>query len=1042
MTHVTGGRERFGGRLSRNNSVMAGPSRGARRLGQLAGFAVRRRRWVVAGWLLLAGVLTLAVPRLEDVVARDSTPFLPPSSPSISAFEHMDAAFGAGDGESIAFVVLADDGFAHDDADQAYYRQLVQRLRSDDRHIADLQDYATRPQLREALLSEDGDATYLPIAMRHPVGSPTGRSDVDWLREQVAHGKPDDVTGYVTGDVASIADMSESIENSIALVTVVTVVIIIVILLLLYRSLIVPLVPLATIGVALMVARALVSLMGESFLPVSTFTGTFVTALVLGAGTDYTVFLISRFHESMRDGTAAAGSVVEAIRRIGPVVVASGFTVIIGSAAMVFAALGLFNTTGPAIAVAVAVTLAVGLTLTPALMAMLGDRIAPKPRPAGRSRWYAVGAMVARRPGPLLLASTLFLLALAAFWPTLTPTYDTRSLIPASMPSAQGYETLGRHFPDRELNPDYVLLDSDHDMRTTRDLAVLDQVAASLAKVPGVTGVRGVTRPQGEPIPQAQLPNQLDDVGRRLGAAEDKLRGGGSGVDRLSDGAQRLSGGADRISDGTDRATDAVDQFLAGLARERSGLSAAVDGAGDAQAGADALRAGAFRLADGAARRAQADQARGARPRHDLPATLSNDSICTDVDQICNTSRIYLGRIWRGERDQLLPGLAQAADAAERIGRGDGDLASGLGEMQDGLRKARAGIDRLESGEREFRRRLSQLSDGADALAAGAAKLPPGVHRLKRASDRLADGLARASSYLTGTADSAQAADISAFYLPASALDDPRFALARDYYLSDDGRTARFMVFTKDNDSRIGAERDAVDRAVTDTPLAGSPVAVTGPHGGVRRHPRAGPPRPAARRADDAGDRLRHPRAAAAGARRAALPAGVRGALVRRGDGRHRDRLAAPARAADRLHHTTAGVRDPRGGRRRLQHPPDVAGAGGVGARDRARASRARSAATGGVITSAGLIFAGTFVAMLSSPVLGLKETGFAIAPGSCSTRSSCAPFLVPSAAALLGRWNWWPSDRRGSRSVSAVLGGLRRRPAAAGTDRDLARVN
>src|SRR5205085_5414558 len=153
---------------------------------------------------------------------------------------------------------------------------------------------------------------------QHPVGAPKADQDVAWLRDQVANGRPDGVHAYVTGDVASIADMTSEISASIARVTIVSVVIIIVILLLLYRSPLLPLVPLATIGIGLVVARGVVSLLGMSFLPVSTYTAMFVTALVLGAGTDYTVFLISRFHEAMRAGRGPAESVVDAIRRIGP----------------------------------------------------------------------------------------------------------------------------------------------------------------------------------------------------------------------------------------------------------------------------------------------------------------------------------------------------------------------------------------------------------------------------------------------------------------------------------------------------------------------------------------------------------------------------------------------------------------------------------------------------------------------------------------------------------------------------------------------------
>src|SRR4051812_13101235 len=383
---------------------MAARDLGAGALRRVTEVATTHARWVLAGWVLVAALCALAVPRLEQVVAHDATPFLPASSPSIQAFGQMDKAFAGGSGSSIAFVVLTGPDFRHDPTAAAYYRALSDRLHADHRHVADLQDYATRPQLQDALTSRDGQATYIPVSLEHPVGSPKADQDVAWLRDVVQRGMPGEVHGYVTGDVASIADMTDDIGASIARVTIVSVVIIIVILLLLYRSLLVPLVPLATIGIGLLVARGLVSLLGQSFLPVSTYTSMFVTALVLGAGTDYTVFLISRFHESMRGGAEPAGAVVESVRRIGPVVVASGFTVIIGSACMVMAKLALFGTTGPAIAVAILTTLVVGLTFTPALLAAMGQRARPR-RPARDGRWTAIGAMVANRPLPVALAA-------------------------------------------------------------------------------------------------------------------------------------------------------------------------------------------------------------------------------------------------------------------------------------------------------------------------------------------------------------------------------------------------------------------------------------------------------------------------------------------------------------------------------------------------------------------------------------------------------------------------------------------------------------
>jgi RND superfamily putative drug exporter len=992
---------------------------GAATLSRVAEVAVRRARWVLAGWVLLAVALTVLVAPLEKVVSRDATPFLPASSPSVRAFAQMDDAFAGGEGRALAFVVLSAPGFAADPAARDYYEGLTRRLHADDTHVADIQEYASQPALRDSLTSEDGDATYVPVALRHPVGSPQADQDVAWLRDTVQTGRPADVGAQVTGDVASITDLNGAISDSIGRVTLVSVVIIVAILLLLYRSLLLPLVPLATIGIGLLVARGLVSLMGQAFLPVSTYTGMFVTALVLGAGTDYTVFLISRFHEAIRAGMEPAGAVVESVRRVGPVVVASGLTVIIGSACMVMAKLALFGTTGPAIAVSILVTLLVGLTFTPAMTAVMGERARPR-RPAGGRRWAVTGRLVASRPLPVVVASLALLGTLAMFWPRLEPSYDATGLVPSSAESAKGYDALDQHFPANELEPDYVLVRTDHDMRNPADLAAVEQAATTLSRLPGVTAVRGITRPSGTPIEAAELTRQLARVGDRLGAAGDSL-GDGSGVDRLADGADRLSGGADRVAGGADRAQDAVDLFLDGLARESTGLGQAVDGTDAAADGARRLSDGAHQLSD-ALRDAHDQTVYAVDGLGRIYLALSNDPLCT-ADPICATSRVGLRRIWVNERDRLVPGLARAARAADRIGAGDGDLAAGIDELRAGLRQALQGIDRLAAGERTFRTKLGRLADGADALAAGADQLPPGVDRLQAAAHRLSHGLGRASAYLSGTARAADAAGVSTFYLPARALDDPRLATARDYYLSPDGRTTRLMVYTDGSRSYIGDERRTAALATHGTPLDGADVAVTGPTAV----------------SDDihtlADADLRLVALVTLGAvflilvlllRALVAPLYLLGSVVLSYGAAMgisalvwQDLLNQPidfttpllafvilvAVGADYNILLMSRVRE------ESRHATRDGIARAVGA-------------TGGVITSAGLIFAGTFVAMTTSPVVGLAETGSAVAVGLLLDTFVVRSLLVPGVAAMLGRHNWWPGDR--NRPIASSLRGIR----------------
>src|SRR4051812_18352673 len=175
---------------------MAARDLGAGALRRVTEIATTHARWVLAGWVLVAALCALAVPRLESVVAKDATPFLPANSPSIQAFGQMDKAFAGGTGSSIAFIVLTGPDFRNDPTAASYYRALTARLHANRRHVADLQDYSARPQLRDALTSRDGVATYIPVSLQHPVGSPKADADVAWLRDVVQRGLPGDVHGY------------------------------------------------------------------------------------------------------------------------------------------------------------------------------------------------------------------------------------------------------------------------------------------------------------------------------------------------------------------------------------------------------------------------------------------------------------------------------------------------------------------------------------------------------------------------------------------------------------------------------------------------------------------------------------------------------------------------------------------------------------------------------------------------------------------------------------------------------------------------------
>ena len=193
------------------------------------------------------------------------------------------------------------------------------------------------------------------------------------IRDRLAEA-PEGVTAQLTGDAAIIGAYDEATRKSIDSTTWITIALVVLILLLVYRSPVSPLIPLATITLAYLISRGVVAFLGDSVMTISGYTNIFLIVVLFGAGTDYCLFLISRFREEMADRHDKDEAVEATVRTVGETIASSAGTVVVGLSTMALAELGLFNTTGPAVAIGVVIALAAGLTFTPAVLSILGDR--------------------------------------------------------------------------------------------------------------------------------------------------------------------------------------------------------------------------------------------------------------------------------------------------------------------------------------------------------------------------------------------------------------------------------------------------------------------------------------------------------------------------------------------------------------------------------------------------------------------------------------------------------------------------------------------
>ncbi|MFD9905408.1 MMPL family transporter [Streptomyces sp. NPDC059063] len=227
-------------------------------------------------------------------------------------------------------------------------------------------------------------------------------------------------TGF-TGGLADTVDTADAEANSFEIAIVLALGLIVLLSALVFRSVLAAVVPL--LAVVLVGGAAAGAVAGVALLTgitLDTSTPQLINVVLLGIGIDYFLFLLFRFREQLRAHPRQHGrdAAAEVTGRLGTAITSAALTVVAAFATLGVASFGQFRVLGPAIAVSVLVMLLAGLTLMPALLAAAGRAMfrpsqalkgTPRASLAGR-----FGALVARRPLTLVLASVALLGALAA----------------------------------------------------------------------------------------------------------------------------------------------------------------------------------------------------------------------------------------------------------------------------------------------------------------------------------------------------------------------------------------------------------------------------------------------------------------------------------------------------------------------------------------------------------------------------------------------------------------------------------------------------
>jgi RND superfamily putative drug exporter len=311
---------------------------------------------------------------------------------------------------------------------------------------------------------------------------------------------------YVSGQGGIAADFFESLTTSIERTTWITIALVIVLLLLIYRSPVASLVPLLTIGVAFLVARGVLGYLAQAGIELWSQIDAFLIVLIFGVGTDYCLFIVSRFREELKRSDDHFKANVVTMTKIGVVITASAAAVIIGLAGLGVGRLEMLRTMGPALGLAIFITLLTALTLTPALVSLFGRHLFwPLHNNLGGGKakspliWANIARYTTRHPVVVTLVVVVVLLIPYAALPNSNLSFNILSELPKDMDSRAGFEVLEQHYDAGEMMPLTALIVPRSEVNITdhTSLAALATISDALRQVEGVQKVQSIVQPSG-----------------------------------------------------------------------------------------------------------------------------------------------------------------------------------------------------------------------------------------------------------------------------------------------------------------------------------------------------------------------------------------------------------------------------------------------------------------------------------------------------------------------------------------------------------------
>ena len=422
----------------------------------LARFVVRFRWAVVVFWLLVLVLTSATLPSLSSQINDNNSAFLQKTAPSTKAANLAAPLLGGGAGSKINDVtIIGSRSGSLTGADLAALGRVASLVRTQPNVVS----------ANELGISSDRQAALIRVRVALSANDITkDKTVVDSLQSTFQRATaPAGLQLHLAGQVATLVANQASSARSGGQVQSFSFLFVIILLLVVFRSVPAMIVTLLPSGLALAISMRLIGALGSGGLQISGITQILLIVLLIGAGTDYGLFLVFRVREELRAGQEPHDAVRHAIVRVGESITGSAGTVILALLTLEIASFGLYHDLGIPLALGVAVMLLLGLTLLPAMLAILGRRAfwpsRIKPGSEREGTWGRIASWLVQRPKATLAVGVIVFLALAAgALGYHSSGFGGATTAPSGSDAAAGNTQLSQHFPQSSSNPANLIL--------------------------------------------------------------------------------------------------------------------------------------------------------------------------------------------------------------------------------------------------------------------------------------------------------------------------------------------------------------------------------------------------------------------------------------------------------------------------------------------------------------------------------------------------------------------------------------------------------